>query len=305
VLLSLAFSNAACTSREPSPNALVLQTDFGEKDGAVASMKGVAFSVSPSLPIFDLTHEIPPFSIWEAAYRLVQAAGYWPGGTVFVSVVDPGVGTGRKSVALETTSGHIFVTPDNGTLSLVAEQFGIKEIREIDESANRLGGSELSHTFHGRDVYAYTGARLAAGIIRFSEVGPVLPEKIVVIPYQKASIRSGTLYGTIPILDTQFGNIWTNIDHGLFQQMEIPKGEWLCVTISHQQKERYRGQMPYVDSFGDVPKGEPLLYLNSLLNVSIALNWGSFAEKHRIDSGSDWAIAITRCNQQMRRRRHP
>ncbi|MEO6540544.1 MAG: SAM-dependent chlorinase/fluorinase, partial [Ferruginibacter sp.] len=144
---------------------LVFQSDFGLKDGAVSAMKGVAMGVSPDLKLFDLTHEIPAYNIWEAAYRLEQTVVYWPAGTVFVSVVDPGVGTTRKSVVLKTKTGHFIVTPDNGTLTLIAASLGIAEIREIDEAVNRRKNSEKSYTFHGRDVYAYTGARLAAGKI--------------------------------------------------------------------------------------------------------------------------------------------
>jgi hypothetical protein len=102
-----------------SAGPLVLQSDFGVKDSAVASMKGVAVSVSRDLDIYDLTHEVPTYNIWEASLRLAQAAEYWPKGTVFVSVVDPGVGTQRKSVVLETKSGHYFVSPDNGSLTAV------------------------------------------------------------------------------------------------------------------------------------------------------------------------------------------
>ena len=141
---------------------IVFQSDFGLKDGAVSAMKGVAMTVDSSLKLFDITHEIPAYNIWEAAYRLEQTVPYWPAGTVFVSVVDPGVGTDRKSVVLKTTSGHFIVTPDNGTLTLIAQSLGIAEIREIDEAANRRKGSEKSYTFHGRDVYAYTAARLAS-----------------------------------------------------------------------------------------------------------------------------------------------
>ena len=150
---------------------LVLQSDFGLLDGAVASMKGVAVSVSPDIHIYDLTHHIEPFNIWQGALRLVQTAEYWPAGTVFVSVVDPGVGTDRKSIVLKTRSGHYFVTPDNGTLTFVAPRLGIEAVREIDEAVNRRKNSEKSFTFHGRDVYAYTAARLAAGVITFEQVG--------------------------------------------------------------------------------------------------------------------------------------
>src|SRR3954471_20925881 len=164
---------------------LVFQSDFGLKDGAVSAMKGVAMGVSMDLKLFDLTHEIPPYNIWEAAYRLQQTAKYWPAGTVFVSVVDPGVGSQRKSVVLKTKSGHFFVSPDNGTLTLIAQSLGIDSIREIDESKNRLKNSNESYTFHGRDVYAYTGARLAAGVISFEEVGTQLPNKVITINYQR------------------------------------------------------------------------------------------------------------------------
>src|SRR5580700_7168926 len=146
---------------------VVFQSDFGLKDGAVSAMKGVAMGVSSDLKLFDLTHEIPAYNVWEAAYRLEQTVRYWPAGTVFVSVVDPGVGTQRKSVVLKTRSGHFIVTPDNGTLTLIAESLGIDEIREIDELVNRRKDSEKSYTFHGRDVYAFTADRLAAGVITF------------------------------------------------------------------------------------------------------------------------------------------
>ena len=187
-LLLLSISQVAW-----SQSALVFQTDFGLKEGAVASMKGVAYSVSPELNMFDITHEIPVFNIWEAAYRLNQTAGYWPAGTVFVSVVDPGVGTERKSVVLKTESGHFFVSPDNGSLTLVAETLGISAVREIDEATNRLKGSERSHTFHGRDVYAYTGARLAAGVISFKQVGPRLKNTITAIEYKRPAIQNGRI----------------------------------------------------------------------------------------------------------------
>ncbi len=276
-------------------NVLILQTDFSLKDGAVSAMKGVAFSVDSNLKIFDLTHEIPPYNIWEGAYRLYQTANYWPQGSVFVSVIDPGVGTKRKSVVLKTKNGQYFVSPDNGTLTLVAQTLGIDSVREIDEKANRLKGSEKSYTFHGRDVYAYTGARLASGAITFEQVGPKLPAKVVEIPYQKAKATKGEVKGNIPILDIQYGNVWSNISDRLLNQAGIKRNDILCVTISKGSKKKYEGKMPYVASFGDVLKGQPLVYLNSLLNVSVALNMDNFAQKYQIKSGADWNIDIKKC----------
>src|SRR5690625_4739555 len=141
---------------------LVLQSDFGLCDGAVSAMYGVALSVNPNLDIYDLTHEIPQYNIWEGSYRLYQTITYWPENTVFVSVVDPGVGTDRLSVIIKTAHNQYIITPNNGTLTHVKQHIGIKAIREIDETKHRLPSSGDSYTFHGRDIYAYTGAKLAS-----------------------------------------------------------------------------------------------------------------------------------------------
>jgi len=274
-------------------NVLVLQSDFGNKDGAVAAMKGVAVGVSSKLQIQDLTHEIPTFNIWEAALRLDQTAQYWPSGTVFVSVVDPGVGTQRKSVVLKTKSGHYFVTPDNGTLTFVAESLGIEASREIDEAVNRLKNSNESYTFHGRDVYAYTGARLAAGVISFEEVGRKLDPAVVSIPYQRATVEDGVVKGNIPILDVQFGNVWTNIERETFQALNLKHGDLAQVTITNGDSVVFDAGIPFQGTFGAVKLGDPLLYLNSLNNVALALNQGDFAGKFSIQSGADWAISIS------------
>ncbi len=271
---------------------VVFQSDFGLKDGAVSAMKGVAMGVDSSLKLFDLTHEIPAYNIWEAAYRLEQTVPYWPAGTVIVSVVDPGVGTDRKSVVLKTNAGHFIVTPDNGTLTLIAQSEGIAAVREIDEAVNRRHGSEKSYTFHGRDVYAYTAARIASGTISFEQVGKLLPNEVVNIPYQKASIENMKVKGTIAILDIQYGNIWTNIPSELFKQLDAKVGEILHVIIYHNKIKSYEGDMPYAETFGAVAKGKPLLYLNSLLQVSFALNMGSFSAVHHVYSGSEWTVEI-------------
>lgn len=275
-------------------SALVLQSDFGVKDGAVAAMKGVAISVRANLPIHDLTHEIPPYSIWEAALRLEQTAEYWPAGTVFVSVVDPGVGSERKSVVLRTRSGHYFVTPDNGTLTFVAARLGIAAVREIDEATNRRKSSERSYTFHGRDVYAYTGARLAAGVISFEQVGPELPPRVVTVEHQQARYENGAVDGNIPILDVQYGNVWTNIDRNTFERLRLMTGDNVEVTIRHGSEIVARLQAPYLTTFASAAPGQPLLYLNSLDRVALALNQASFAERHHVQSGPAWSIHLSR-----------
>jgi S-adenosylmethionine hydrolase len=288
------FFSALAVETIGQSKALVFQSDFGLKDGAVSEMKGVAFSVSPELRMFDITHDIPPYNIWEGAYRLYQAAPYWPAGTVFVSIIDPGVGSERKSVVLKTKTGHYIVSPDNGTLTLVAEHLGIEEVREIDEAKNRLRGSGKSYTFHGRDVYAYTGARLASGTISFQEVGPKLNPQVVRINYQKPAIENGAIKGNIPVLDIQYGNVWTNIDQSLLENFYIKVNDKLHVIIYQEGKVVFEENIPYVNTFADVPIGENMSYMNSLLQFSLGINQGSFSEKHKIYSGAAWSIAVTK-----------
>ncbi len=273
-------------------NILVFQSDFGLKDGAVAAMKGVAMGVSPQLKIFDITHEIPAYNIWESAYRLDQAAPYWPAGTVFVSIVDPGVGSSRRSVVLRTKNNLFFVGPDNGQFTLIAQHFGIAAIHEINETINRRKGSEASYTFHGRDVYAYTGARLAARIISLNGVGKKLTDSVTTIHFQQPVFEKGEIRGNIPILDIQYGNIWTNIDANTFKKLGLHYGEQVQVEIFHDSEKIYSAEMSYMTTFSEVETGKPLCYLNSLLNVSFALNMENFSETYKVYSGPDWSVMI-------------
>jgi len=282
----------SCSIPAVARSPLVLLTDFGTQDGAVAAMKGVAYSISQDLLIADLSHENP--SIFTGAYRLYQAEQFWPANTVFVTVVDPGVGTARLSVVLKTRTGHYFVGPDNGLLSLVAERDGIEGLRQIDERVNRRPGSDDSHTFHGRDVFAYTGARLAAGVITFEQVGPSLPpESLITISYRKPERVGDTVKGIIPVLDIQFGNVWTNIPKSLFDELHIALGEPVRVRVFHGDRLVDDTLVPYQRTFGEVAVGKPLAYVNSLLNLAVAYNQGSYAAAHKIDSGPDWFVELS------------
>lgn len=275
-------------------NPLILQSDFGLADGAVSAMHGVAYSVDARLPIHDLSHDIPPYDVWEASCRLAQTLGYWPEGSVFVSVIDPGVGSERLSVVAKVKTGHYIVTPDNGTLTHVNNLFGIESVREIDETINRLPGSGESYTFHGRDIYAYTGARLAAGVITFEEVGPELePERIVTLPVHLASREGNTVTGTIDTHDVRYGSLWTNIPRPLFRELGINHGEYVRVHIYNESGDVYAAPLRYGKSFADVSVGEALIYVNSLDNMAIAINRGSFAKAYDVGQGTNWVVELT------------
>ena len=293
IIITLTTSAYADESRR----ALVLSSDFGTTERFVASMKGVALSVDPSLQIHDLTHHIEPFNVWQASYMLAGTIDYWPEGTVFVSVVDPGVGTNRKSVVVKTGSGHYVVTPDNGSLTLVADKQGIREIRQIDEAINRRPGSEGSHTFHGRDVYAFTGARLAAAVIRFEEVGPLLEPKIVKLRYQQPKrLDDGVLVGSITHIELPFGNVVTNIPKSLVDALGLSPQDnaAVFVEISRAGRPIFQQRIPYAQSFGYVDQGAPLLYSDSLQTIGLAVNSGNFAQQYKVQAGADWTIRLTK-----------
>ena len=272
---------------------LVFQTDFGLVDGAVSAMYGVAYSVEPTLRIHDLTHDITPYNVWEASYRLIQTINYWPEGSVFVSVVDPGVGSDRKSIVAKTKSGRYIVTPDNGTLTHVIRFEGIESVREIDENINRLPRSGESYTFHGRDVYAFTGAKLASGKIDFDGVGPELPaDSLVKLPIVEPRFVDNAVCGTIDVLDVRFGSLWTNIPRSLFQQTGAKYGDRVSITIENDTRCVYRNIIMFAKSFADVYVGEALVYVNSLDCMAVAINQGSFARAYNIGTGNSWRIRI-------------
>ena len=275
--------------------ALVLQTDFGLGDGAVSAMYGVAYSVSEDLMVADLTHEIPQYDIWEASYRLIQTVAYWPKGTVFVSVVDPGVGSTRRSIAVETVTGQYIITPDNGTLTHVKKMIGIRAARIIDESVNRLPNSGESYTFHGRDVYVYTGARLASGVIDFAGVGPeVDTDSVIELSTVDAVYDGEKVCGTIDVLDVRFGSLWTNISRETFQKLGVEYGSRVEIIIENETRILYKNILVFAESFAKVSVGEALVYINSLDNIAVAINQGSFARAYSIGTGTNWRITIRR-----------
>jgi len=272
---------------------LVLQTDFGLADGAVSAMQGVAYSVAPEVTISHLTHEIEPYNIYDASYRLLQTIDYWPAGTVFVSVVDPGVGSQRRSIVAKTKNGQYIVTPDNGTLSHVAKYVGLEEVKEINEAKNRLPHSEKSHTFHGRDVYVYNGAMLADNEAYFEELEKNVPvDSIVQLNIAEPTLQDGTIHGVIDILDIRFGSLGTNIPLELVEEAGIETGDTISVRIYHENIKKYDNQLLFGHSFADVAIGETVGYINSLINLAVAINQQNFSATYNIGTGNEWHIQV-------------
>lgn len=282
--IGMASAEEATTSRR---GPLILQADF---PGMV--MAGVAYSVDPELDVFNVRPLIPLYDIAAASESLAYNAQTWPPGTVFVSVVDPGVGTDRKSVVLKTGNGLYFVSPDNGSLSGPAQTYGIAAVREIDETVNRIPGSDWSHTFHGRDVYSYTGARLAAGVIDFDEVGPLLEPEVIELESSVGTLEDGVFEGAIAGGADLLGNVYFDYPRELFERTSPEYGDRYRITITHGGRIVYDGDVPYAKSFGAVPVGEPLMFVNSSGFVALAINQGSFAKVHGIGVGPDWKATV-------------
>ena len=276
---------------------LVFQTDFTYKEGAVCAMYGVVKSVDRELEIIDGTHEIPQYDIWSASYRLYQSMRFWPCGTVFVSVVDPGVGTPRKACAAKTADGYYIVSPDNGSLTHLKHFVGITAVREIDQTINRLKGknTEGVSVFHGRDLFSYCAARLASGIITYEQVGLNYPvEEIVALPILEPKFDHAKVSGILEINDPNFGNMWTNIPLSLFLESGFAYGDHLNVTIRHAGKVVFCEKLLFQKSFGYAQKGEAMIYNNELMMVALAVNQGSFSERYKLGYGPDWRIEFSK-----------
>lgn len=274
---------------------LVFQTDFTYAEGAVSSMYGVVKTVDRELEIFDGTHQIPQYDTWSASYRLYQSLQFWPKGTIYVSVVDPGVGTARRACVAKTVDGYYIVTPDNGALTHIKKYVGIEAVREIDETVNRLQSTRGVAIFHGRDLFGYTAARLASGIIDFEGVGPEYSvEEIVEHPIYEPDVAPGKVSGYFEINDPNFGNLWTNIPLDAFKGAGFAYGDMVNVTICHEGKEVFKDRVLFHQSFGFAKKGDPMIYNNELMKVAMAVSQGSMCQKYDLNFGPEWTVVFTK-----------
>lgn len=272
---------------------IVWQTDFSLDWPFVATMKGVCKQVDASLECVDSTHTIEKFNVLEASQQLNYVEPFWPKGTVFVSVVDPGVGTPRKASVALLKDGNYVVTPDNGTLTHMYYNIGIEAIREIDETKNRYQGTESVSVFHGRDLFAYTAAKLASGQITFEEVGESYPvDDIVLLDYEylKADVKNEDIQGIVSNVSDPFGSIVFNVLTEDFNRVGYHEGDYIHIVLENEQGVYFDENVLYAQSFGFVDIGQPVIFNSSSNYISIGLNQGSFKDVYQVKAGLQWKV---------------
>jgi S-adenosylmethionine hydrolase len=293
-LLSLLVFCAGCAQQpapkespaanQPSPATrptIVFMTDFGTANDAVAICRAVIFGVAPDVRLTDITHQVTPFSIEEASRYLYGVTPYYPASTVFLIVVDPGVGTSRKAIIAKSRKGQYFVAPDNGVLTPTLDRDGLDSAREITNQ-NWMIQAAVSSTFHGRDIFSPAAAHLAAGW-DYNLVGPVLPE-LVRLTIKTATLTDKGIEGDLIGLDDPFGSLITDIPRDDFQKLGYVLGDKVAVQLNKKPVI-----VPYAKTFMDVPVGESLLYIDSRGRVGIAINQGNYSKKYNTEvPGSIW-----------------
>jgi S-adenosylmethionine hydrolase len=287
IVLFLALSPLAVRAEDATsyPPTIVFMTDFGVVDDSVAICRGVMYSVMPTVRIVDLSHEVTPFSILDGARYLYGATPYYPAGTVFVVVIDPGVGSTRKAVIIKSKRGQYFVLPDNGLITLVAQREGLDSAREITNTSWMIGKA-LSSTFHGRDIFSPAGAHLARGD-DWTQVGPTLDlNTLVKLDLQAAKIDDQGLHGEVIATDGPFGNLVTNVDAEDFLKLGYQRGQTVPVTIGDRKFD-----LPFVKTFSDVPLNKPLIYIDSRGHFALAVNQGSFAATYGVKPPVKFMVA--------------
>jgi S-adenosylmethionine hydrolase len=277
------INQAAAETRAAHAPIIVFLTDYGTLDDAVAVCKGVMLTIAPDARIVDLTHQVTPYSIADGERYLARATLYFPSGTIFIGVVDPGVGTQRRAIIAKSKRGQYFVVPDNGLLTLIEDRDGIEGVREIANPSWQLPGA-VSSTFHGRDIFAPAAAHLARGE-DWMRAGPAVPH-LVRLALQQAALAAGGINGRVVALDGPFGNLVTNVPGELFQSLGFHLGEKVHIKIGGTDYT-----VPYVATFGNVPLGQPLLYIDSSGLLSVAINQDNFAKVHKITPPVELVVA--------------
>lgn len=260
---------------------VTLTTDFGTADHYVAAMKGVLLTLSPQTTIVDITHEIRPQDVVHGAFVFRQAFAYFPAGTVHVVVVDPGVGTSRRLLAMRY-AGQTVLAPDNGVVSIVHQDFPVEALREITNE--RWCIPERSNTFHGRDILAPVAGHLAAGR-PFDEVGPAT-DHLEVLNLSEATVTAeGALTGYVIHVD-RFGNLITNIKRTDLEKLNAAgtePGAGLPSNVHVWVGEVDIG--PLKRTYGDGEEGTLLALVGSAELLEIAVNGGHAAHELHVQPG--------------------
>ncbi len=264
---------ASPQASSPRPS-IAFMTDFGTANDAVAICRAVIYGIAPDVRITDITHQVTPFSIEEASRFLYGVTPYYPEGTVFLVVVDPGVGTSRKAIAVKSKKGQYFILPDNGVITAVLDRDGLESAREITNQ-HWMIQAPLSSTFHGRDIFSPAAAHLAAGW-EFDLVGPPVQQLVRLTPKTSVTSAKG-VEGDVIGLDDPYGSLITDIPGEDFKQLGYNLGDKVFVQMNKRAV-----LLPYAKTFMDVPVGESLLYIDSRGRVGIAINQGSYARKFNI-----------------------
>ncbi len=273
-------------SREAAGHGTIaFLTDFGESDFYVGAVKGVIRSIAPEVVIDDLGHQLEPYDVRRAAWNLYLAAREYPPGTVVLAVIDPGVGTERRAIVLRSRDGRLFVGPDNGLFTFVAGRLRPVEVRQIT-NRELFRARRVSSSFHGRDVFGPTAARLAAGV-PFRSVGPLIDD-YVLLPITPAEHVQGEVRGEVISID-HYGNLHTNIPDYLLLELEAERGDLLQVTVGEVTREAH-----LVNTYGDVPEGEPLILVASTDHLEVAVNMGQAKELFAATAGSPVVISPQR-----------
>ena len=253
---------------------IVFMTDFGTANDAVAICRAVIFGIAPNVRLTDITHQVTPFQIEEAARFLVGVTPYYPSGTIFLVVVDPGVGTARKAIVVKSKKGQYFVLPDNGIITPVIERDGLQSAREIT-NRNWMISDAISSTFHGRDIFSPTAAHLAVGW-DFNQAGPEVKELVRLEPKTSVMNEKG-IDGDVIGLDDPYGSLITDVPGDDFKKLGYNLGDKVTVQIAGKPVV-----VPFVKTFMGVPVGESLLYIDSRGRVGIAVNQGNYVTKFNI-----------------------
>lgn len=266
-----------------APPTIVFMTDFGTANDAAAICRAVMVGIAPTVRIMDITHQVTPFSIEEAARNLESVTPYYPEGTVFIVVIDPGVGTDRKALIVRSRRGQYFVLPDNGIVTPVIDRDGFDGAHEISNPVWMIG-DRISSTFHGRDIFSPTAAYLASGW-NWTEAGPAVTELVRLKPRVAIVSRSG-IAGEVIALDDPYGNVITDITEEQFRRLGYKLGEEVSIMINTR-----RLRFPFVKTFADVPVGKPLLYIDSRGRVAFSLNEGDLSKAYGIRPPAKVSIA--------------